>query len=865
MRAQGPALAALTVFLVACGGSGGPAAAPAVAAFTLSGTISVSADTLVDSDVNDPLGRWLSNDEPATAQEVTGSATIGGYVNVAGAGEPGRSYEAGDRSDFYRVTVGANQVISLLVADPDSGDVDLYLWDATGSTILAGSIGTQGLETLTIAEAGTYLIEVLAWSGASNYVLAIGQTAGPASDVLNTQQEMASGQAIVRIAPAGLALANGGFDDLASRHGLTRRAGVPAREVLVTLPPDLVLVPQAAGVGVGLSEIARRRALFAEPAAAARFATLCTVKALQREPTVEHAEPNFIRRLHLTPNDPYYGLQWHYPQINLPLAWDITTGSPAVVVGVVDSGILLSHPEFQGRLVPGYDFISNAARSDDGDGIDPDPSDPGYSGGLSRFHGTHVAGTVAAAGNNAVGVAGIGWSLRIMPLRAVNEAGGTAYDIRQAIRFAAGLPNDSGTVPAQPADVINLSLGGSGFSFLDQQTITEARQRGVVIVAAAGNESSAVPSYPAAYEGVVSVGAVGIRKTLASYSNFGPTVDLTAPGGDYGDFNGDGWFDGVWSTCGDDSAGTIVPVYCLSMGTSMAAPHVAGVIALMRSLNAGLGPTQIDALIGSGGMTEDLGVAGRDDQFGYGLIEARKAITIAASGSIPTAEPAIYVSPESLNFGAHGTLLNLYLRSSGAAGVRLLETRTSAPWLVVGPTASVVDGFGQYAVTVTRAGLSPGPYSGYVEFISSANALRVPVLMEVSAASRTGDAGLHYVLLVDTASGEVIAQREVSASDGAYAFRFTGVTAGRYQVLAGSDADNDGLICDPGEACGAYLTLDQPIAIEVAGDRPGVDFSSGFDVTIRQTGFLSGSLTGVPARRKLQPQSDAPVKSVWRD
>jgi serine protease len=277
---------------------------------------------------------------------------------------------------------------------------------------------------------------------------------------------------------------------------------------------------------------------------------------------------------------------------------------------------------------------------------------------------------------------------------------------------------------------------------------------------------------------------------------------------------------------------------------------VAGVIALMRSVNPALTADNIDNLLAAGSMTEDLGAAGRDDRFGFGLIDARTAVAAAATGAVPTPDPAIYVSPESLSFGSLVTLLNVYVRSSGAPGVELVETRVSDGWLTVRPTASVVNGFGQYAVAVTRGSLATGAYSGYVEFVSDANTVRVPVLMEVTTDSRTGDAGLHYILLVDTSSEEPIAQREVSVSDGIYRYRFSGVAAGSYQIIAGSDADNDGFICDPGEACGAYLTLDQPVVIDVEADQQGLSFNTGFDVTIHQAGGLSVRLPsrGLPRR-----------------
>jgi len=174
---------------------------------------------------------------------------------------------------------------------------------------------------------------------------------------------------------------------------------------------------------------------------------------------------------------------------------------------------------------------------------------------------------VAALTNNGIGVAGVAYSAKIMPLRVLGRYGGTDYDIDQAVLYAAGLSNNSGTVPSKRADVINLSLGGPGYSTTSQETFRQARNAGVVIVAAAGNEASDSPSYPAAYEGVISVSAVTIAKTLAYYSNFGSSIAVAAPGGDTTfDLNGDGQPDGVLSTAATDASGSIVSNYSSYQG-----------------------------------------------------------------------------------------------------------------------------------------------------------------------------------------------------------------------------------------------------------------------------------------------------------
>jgi serine protease len=182
-----------------------------------------------------------------------------------------------------------------------------------------------------------------------------------------------------------------------------------------------------------------------------------------------------------------------------------------------------------------------------------DPGDLAF-GQRSSFHGTHVAGTIGAATNNGGGVAGVAWGVTLVPLRVLGLGGGTSYDVLQAVRYAAGLANDSGT--SHPVDVINLSLGGGGFSSTEQSVYTQARNAGVIVVAAAGNDDSSQLFYPASYAGVVSVSAVDLRLLKAPYSSFGAAVDVAAPGGDTSiDRNGDGYGDGVLSTLFDELAG----------------------------------------------------------------------------------------------------------------------------------------------------------------------------------------------------------------------------------------------------------------------------------------------------------------------
>jgi serine protease len=501
-----------------------------------------------------------------------------------------------------------------------------------------------------------------------------------------------------------------------------------------------------------------------------------------------------------------------------------------VVVAVVDTGVLSSHPDLAGQLVDGYDFVRDKDSAGDGDGIDPNPEDPGssFAGGSGSFHGTHTSGTVAARGNNRIGVAGSAYSSRVMPLRALGADGsGTSYDVNQAIRYAAGLVNDSATLPQKAADIINLSLGGGPFSQSDQELFNEVREAGVMVVAAAGNEASSVPGYPASYTHVISVSAVDAQRRLAPYSNTGTGIDLAAPGGDNSaDLNGDGYPEGVLSTGGSFNGGNVNFVYSFLNGTSMASPHVAGVLALMKSVNRELTPDDIDAMLASGKLTNDLGVPGRDDQYGHGIIDAQLSVLAAleASGTIPADNPRLVSSTSSLNYGTTSTALELVLRNGGKGDLDLFSLSTSEAWLTLAEVQIDGSGLGTYEATVDRSQLPVGIFSANINAQSSVNNLAVRVLVSVGAAGAGTDVGVIYILLYDPVLDEPVAQFASSGDGAKYPFAFTDIPAGEYEIVAGSDTDNDLLICDAGEACGAWLTIDQPIRFQLDADAEHFDF-----------------------------------------
>ena len=360
------------------------------------------------------------------------------------------------------------------------------------------------------------------------------------------------------------------------------------------------------------------------------------VEFYNREPDVEYAELNYYAYAHFeAPNDPYYYYQWHFDDtykwigiisdpsrelvdgtnpyggyngggINLEPAWDITTGDPNVIIAVLDTGIayetyknFVQAPDLAStRFVPGYDFVNNDEHPNDDDG-----------------HGTHVTGTIAQSTNDGLGVAGIAYNCSIMPVKVLSRRGEAPYTtIADGVYFAA----DNG------AHVINLSLGGPYDSITLRDAIAYAYNKGVTIICSAGNGGAGGPiNYPAAYdEYCIAVGATRYDQTRAYYSTTGSYLDLTAPGGDINvDQNGDGYVDGILQQTFGATPKELG--YWFYEGTSMAAPHVTAAAALLISTGV-TGPDNIREALEN--TAEDLGIPGKDVEYGWGLIDAYAAL-----------------------------------------------------------------------------------------------------------------------------------------------------------------------------------------------------------------------------------------------
>nr|AEL88836.1 Pr2 [Stenotrophomonas maltophilia]QBA88953.1 protease PrY [Stenotrophomonas sp.] len=360
------------------------------------------------------------------------------------------------------------------------------------------------------------------------------------------------------------------------------------------------------------------------------------MRKLAADPNVEYVEVDQIMRATLTPNDTRFSEQWGFgtsnASINVRPAWDKATGT-GVVVAVIDTGIT-NHADLNANILPGYDFISDAAMARDGGGRDSNPNDEGDWYGAnecgsgipasnSSWHGTHVAGTVAAVTNNSTGVAGTAFNAKVVPVRVLGKCGGYTSDIADAIVWASGGTVSGVPANANPAEVINMSLGGGGScSSTYQNAINGAVGRGTTVVVAAGNSNTNVSSaVPANCPNVIAVAATTSAGARASFSNYGTGIDISAPG------------QSILSTL---NSGTTTPgsaSYASYNGTSMAAPHVAGVVALMQSVAPSpLSPAQVESIIKSTARPLPGACSGG---CGAGIIDADAAVTAAINGTTP--------------------------------------------------------------------------------------------------------------------------------------------------------------------------------------------------------------------------------------
>ena len=428
-------------------------------------------------------------------------------------------------------------------------------------------------------------------------------------------------------------------------------AGSGARESPQAERERLMSASRGAGIAAdGSAPVASGAQLLKLAAPLAGAQLDAAVQRLRASPGVVAVEPDVREKLRATmPNDTLYPSQWYLQPlspsnpaaIDAPAAWDVTIGSPGVTVAVVDTGVRFSHPDLAGRLLPGYDLVSEVEFANDGDGRDADSGDPGdwvASADVNRnpalfdgctvedssWHGTFIAGEIGAATDNGAGVAGVDWRARIVPVRVSGKCGALLSDLLDGLRWAAGLQVAGLPLNPNPARIINLSLGGGApCSAIYQDVIDEITAKGVLLVVAAGNESGPLRR-PADCRNVVAVGAASGSGTKASYSNFGAGLSLLAPGGT-----------SALRMLSTSNAGTTTPAadnYAAKIGTSFAAPLATGTAALMLALD----PSQSPALL-----SQRLRATARPHAFDGAVAACGPEVTSSCNCTVATCGPGL--------------------------------------------------------------------------------------------------------------------------------------------------------------------------------------------------------------------------------
>jgi len=848
-----------------------PEVVPAPTTFSVSGAIQIPTGSLADNDVM-KLSAVLSpnNNSIVTAQAIINPSTTGGYVSSA-AGiyqDNSFSYDA-DPVDFYAVSLLKDQVITLVNFSAESNssasaqNTILRLIGSDGVTVVNSSSPTPDSKSMNITTSSDYFIEVRADQGPTLYLLTVSQGVATTNQTLLMAADFVPGEVLVKLKESDT-------ESFSSKSTLTYSQANDRAKTQLELIEGLSHLGGSSKHGMRMKiDLSVPRSVMAHSSVneqawpnetQQKWETLTYIESLKARDDVEWAEPNYLRKAFAVSDNPAFSAQWHYPLIEVPAAWSVSTGA-GVTVAVIDTGIASTHVDLANNIVPGYDFVSIISIAGDGDGIDSNPEDMGGS-----FHGSHVAGTVAAV-NNTEGGVGVAYDANIMPLRVLGVDGsGADADIAEAILFAAGEPNASNTLPAQSASIINLSLGGAGFSNSLQSAIDTAVAKGVIVIAAAGNENSSTAFYPAAFSNVISVSAVGQTKDLAPYSNFGSTISVAAPGGNMQqDANGDGNVDGVLSTVNANS-------YAWFEGTSMAAPHVAGVAALMKSVDVGLNASAFKSKLELGQLTDDLGEAGKDDSFGYGLINASKAMD-AAGTPIPA---FLSINPPSVSFDGLNTSTAISMTKGGSTGtIEIISysdvdnsDMVDATWLTV--TEQSVDGnkLGSYLVTIDRTGLPlNSTYLGTITIVYEKDSVPQPnktisVLMTVPDPSKVATVGTLFVGLIERsvqeAAEDAINQGEEDVlieifdfqaaveNQGTYSYSFNSIPLGDYYVFASTNMDQDGIVSDNGEAQGDYPVVGDPTLITVSdADIAGLNF------TVSYLNFVEGQSTEENAKPKV--------------
>ncbi|NNU17582.1 S8 family serine peptidase [Parvularcula sp. ZS-1/3] len=809
---------------------------------TINGQLLADAILVVDSDLNDAPAGASSNDDTSSAQPINNDAEVRGWVFCSGRTSGSTPCFAGsDQQDYYRAELQTGQRISLTIADfdpniPDQLDLDLYLYDESGTLVTFSFAFSAKIEQIVVPEDGTYFVVADAFAGGSNYILQITPPSSTTPQPIGTMhlKDMAPERLILaqpQLGPLPVEIA-----EVEGRRALVRPEAGEERARQVHLPVGSLLPPESGPLSLSFAEEAFGILPEAarDPEYAAKLALLHRMKVANAERGGAFFEAYAYPRMHAVDPPPDPNLQWNLGAVHWQEALEDLEANIAdpdrPLVAILDSGVLSAHPKIAPVMVDARDFVPSFI---DGDGFDAEAeedvvTDEENPGDCFDFHGTHVA-TIATApregdpinGRDMVG--GLPFADLMMLKLGYNQGDRCRLivgDVPAAIRYAAGLTNNSGELPARRADVINMSFGGSSPDSATRAAVEEAAAAGVIIVASAGNSgddpSENGPNYPASYPEVFSVAATTIDNDRANYSSFYPQVEIAAPGGESStDNNGDGLADSVIGGVGrlSNDGTRFVARYALYQGTSMAAPMAASGFAIMKSIYPELTTEQAHRVVEEGLLTEDIADPGRDDETGFGLLDFRKMVDIALQLRADALDlpPDFRLNPPVIDLGNIRETETIEITRAGDPAFTidsLVVSVEGSDVVVPDPVAETIDaqGFGTYELNIDRNAFEPGEYFGEITVTASNGSSKlIPLSFDIPEPSLLAETAPARILLErQFEPGTFIQIQELTPGGAGSEFTLEGLSDGFYRLRFTTDMDADGEICDAGELGGTF-------------------------------------------------------------
>ena len=539
---------------------------------------------------------------------------------------------------------------------------------------------------------------------------------------------------------------------------------------------------------------------------------------------IKHIEPNHQYSLHSF-NDSYLTHQWNLEQLNMRSAWNELPALNKNIIAMVDSGTL-PHSDINPNIyVDGFDFVEEDF-SDDSNGLDSNPEDSS-----NVLHGLHMEGTAIATQNNNQFIAGINNQTKIMPLRVVgNEGVASHYSIIQAIKYAAQYPNDSQEIPENKADIINLSLGNSTFSAIQNELLKQIASDNILVIASAGNDNTSQAFYPAAYNSVIGVSSTLINQAKAPYSNYGNWVDVSAPGGLVNGRLSDIYrYEGVLTLT--KNINNLSDVLIIQ-GTSISASQVSAIAALMKGIYSNLNLQTFSAGLQSTLITDDIGVSGKDTYFGHGLINASKAINYAQSlqsNAIPSDDFLIVSDSNITLFSKNDAVIHLYHSTSQT-------NRNNISLTLNHDTAISVEAYDdthkrKHSDKYLKSYLIQKKFSASEGYHRSNIRLGFNNLSQeisvVSYHSNTVKTNFPLkVLLVsqENQNTQYLQSIERNPNTKQYDYNFEKIDEGNYLMYFGVDLNNDQYICQRWEPCGFFHnSFHTPLLISIQNSTLSIE------------------------------------------